>query len=100
MKTNKVLWIACCQFFSPSPFLAQTAPELKHLSRQPGHGKFVLFSSPHSGPAMITDYSFDGSEGDPISLADAKQWAANYRDKNPGSTEARIFWRSNYQTDF
>ncbi|SRR5258708_37272351 len=39
----------------------------------------------------MPNYSFDGTEGKPIDLATAKQWAANYRTKNPGATEAHFF---------
>jgi|GEM_PF-1906401 len=87
MKTNKVLWIACAVLFSIAVSCsdgAKTETPVKTI------GGKVSYSPLNPGPA-ITDYSFNGTEGDPISLTDAKQWAANYRDKNPGSTQAHFF---------
>jgi hypothetical protein len=42
---------------------------------------------------MPKDYSFNGSEGKPIPLADARKWSEAYQEKNPGSTKAHFFGR-------
>jgi hypothetical protein len=51
----------------------------------------LSYSPVSTGAAITTGYSFDGTEGDPIALGIASQWAANYREKNPGDTEAHFF---------
>jgi hypothetical protein len=35
--------------------------------------------------------TFNSAVGDPIDLATAKAWAANYREKNPGDTKGHFF---------
>jgi hypothetical protein len=35
--------------------------------------------------------TFNSAVGDPIDLATAKSWAANYREKNPGDTKGHFF---------
>jgi hypothetical protein len=42
---------------------------------------------------MPEPYSFNGTEGKPIDLQTARQWAANYRAQNPGQTTAHFFGR-------
>ena len=87
MKTNNVLCIACAALFSIAVSCADR-PATETPVKKTG-GK--LSHSPlHPGP-VITGYSFDGTEGDPLSLMKAKQWAAHYRDKNQGSTQAHFF---------
>src|SRR6267154_3970598 len=87
MKTNKILWMACAVLFSIAVSCAD-GPTTETPVKKTG-GK-LSYSPLPPGPA-ITGYSFDGTEGDPLSLMKAKQWAAHYRDKNPGSTQAHFF---------
>lgn len=85
MKTNKALWITCALIFAIAVSCAD-GPKAKTSGKTSAAHTRVSYTG-----VAVTGYSFDGSEGDPISLADAKQWAANYREKNPGSTEAHFF---------
>lgn len=38
--------------------------------------------------------AFDGNEGEFISLADARDWTANYRTDNPGETKGHFFGKN------
>ena len=49
--------------------------------------------TPVNNSARIADYTFDGSEGDPISLETVQLWTKNYRDGNPNQTLAHFFGR-------
>jgi len=40
---------------------------------------------------LVTKYTFNGAEGDPIARGTAKTWTANFREFNPGGTEAHFF---------
>jgi hypothetical protein len=42
---------------------------------------------------MPETYSFNGSEGGPIDLETARQWAQTYQAQNPGQTKAHFFGR-------
>src|SRR5882672_3838062 len=90
MKTNKVLWIPCAILFAVAVSCADR-PNANTPVKATGAHSRVSYSPSGKGSGLITDYNFDGTEGDPIALANAKQWAANYRDKNPGGTEAHFF---------
>ena len=48
-------------------------------------------SNKTSSQSRITNYAFDGTEGDPISRGTAKTWTANFKELNPGGTEAHFF---------
>jgi len=39
----------------------------------------------------VDDYSFDGSEGDPIPVETANAWIAKYQEQHPGATQAHFF---------
>jgi len=41
--------------------------------------------------ARVTNYTFDGSEGDPITLQTALSWYANYADKSQLAVKAHFF---------
>jgi hypothetical protein len=41
--------------------------------------------------ARVTNYTFDGSEGDPITLEVARGWISNYTGLNPNATKAHFF---------
>jgi len=42
-------------------------------------------------PPLKTDYTFDGSEGDAITLATATSWAANYEAQNAPTVKSHFF---------
>jgi hypothetical protein len=64
---------------------------------------FVLFSCEERGMeekqlmnskklgARLANYTFDGTEGDPIALDIAKSWTANFREQNQDGTIAHFF---------
>lgn len=43
------------------------------------------------GQPLITEYSFNGQEGDPIPLETAQRWTANFQTSNPTGTKAHFF---------
>lgn len=88
MKTNKLISIASAALLAVTASCGD-GPNAERPVKT--NGERLSYSQVNSGTATITGYSFDGSEGDPIALENAKQWAANYREKNPGDTEAHFF---------
>jgi len=44
-----------------------------------------------SSQTLITEYSFNGQEGDPIPLETAQGWTANFQTANPTGTKAHFF---------
>jgi hypothetical protein len=46
-----------------------------------------------AGRFSTFEYTFDGTEGDPISFEIAQSWIGNYRDEHPAETEAHFFGR-------
>jgi hypothetical protein len=40
---------------------------------------------------LITNYTFNGQEGDPISLEVAQRWTTNFKIDNPTGTKAHFF---------
>ncbi len=90
MNKNRILWIAFTVLCAVAVSCGD-GPNAETPVKTNGAPGTLSYSSTSSGATATTDYRFDGSEGDPISLGNAKQWAANYRDKNPGSIEAHFF---------
>jgi hypothetical protein len=51
----------------------------------------VSVSNTKSSQTLVTNYTFTGQEGDPISLETAKRWTSTYQKNNPSDTRAHFF---------
>ena len=85
MKKPKVRWAVSAILFA----IAVSCGDGSHTKKTNGTKSSLVTN--RSGQSAPSGYSFDGSEGDPIALEKARSWTANYREKNPGSTEAHFF---------
>ncbi len=53
--------------------------------------QIAMGSTQITGQALVTDYMFYGTEGDPISLETAQAWTSNFRKDNSAGTQAHFF---------